>query len=244
MKYWLTIFAALLATAAARPIEGQVFVVIGSGQAIKLAGVEITILTPAQVAEMARSAEMETAMIKQQFAVKNASIEREFKKLRDDALEAAKINVERAERILAEKKRSGTKSEISNAEFNLNEERKNFSTQSQSLDDIFRSRFDSNRRDLEKNAVEKMMDVRFIPPPMPAAKTRSDADGMFSVEAPTKSAILIRTVRQIGSGRETLRWFLWVDKLPPGKILFGNHNWVGGDPDGQVIELSRQAGGN
>jgi hypothetical protein len=59
----------------------------------------------------------------------------------------------------------------------------------------------------------------------PYAKTRSDADGNFSIKRVPGGAILISAQRL----NEHLRWFLWLDSLPAEKVSFSSHNLYGGD---------------
>lgn len=95
-------------------------------------------------------------------------------------------------------------------------------------DTIYKSEFletlSKNFRAFSDAYAEKVKCAGSEPPSGLPSETITDADGMFTLDAPADAVILIHASR--GQPREIYRWVLPVADLAPAsdKVLFSNHN--------------------
>lgn len=248
-KFWLLLVLALVATGftacrkshdeSVSKIHGQVFVVLKSGNALKLALASISVLPEAEAIAAADAAQAQCATT---ISLARTNL--------NDAMTA--LNAESSARREATRRRLTTLT----AEVEDMRRRQDFSeSYATKVAEISDLNFELSRTDNIKekaDALQKSREgaLRNYPNEFgealsavakPALTTHTNADGEFSVQIPKgrgRVALLIQASREL-ENVEHFVWFVWVDKLAAddGTYLFSNHNFLGSGNDANVVNI-------
>jgi hypothetical protein len=248
-KFWLLLVLAVVATgltACRKPhdepvskIHGQVFVVLKSGNALKLALASVNVLPEAEAVAAADAAQAQCATTislartnindAMNSLTAESSARREAARKRLAAL-TAEVDDMRRRQDFSESYATKV-AEISDLNFELSHS-ENIKEKAEALQ--------KSREGALRNYPNEFGEA-LTAAAKPVLSTHTNADGEFSVQIPKgrgRVALLIQASREL-ENVEHFVWFVWVDKLSAddGTYLFSNHNFIGSGSDANVVNI-------
>lgn len=248
-KLWPLLVLALVATGftacrksqdeSVSKLHGQVFVVLKSGNALKLALASVSVLPEAEAIAAADAAQAQCATT---ISLARTNIA--------DAMNT--LNAESSARREGARKRLATLT----AEVEDMRRRQDFSeSYATKVAEISELNSELSRTDNLKEKAEALQKSRegalrnypnefgeaLTAVAKPALTTHTNADGEFGVQIPKgrgRIALLIQASREL-ENVEHFVWFVWVDKLvaDDGAYLFSNHNLLSSGSDANVVDI-------
>jgi hypothetical protein len=220
-------------------VHGQVFLVLKSGNAVKLALASVHVIPEIDALAAAEAAkkQFETSQglaqgdLSQEISAVTAQLT-----AKRDALR------KRQEQLSTEVDAMKAKRDFSTA-FSAKSTELNSINAELARNDGLKERAEALRKNREGATINPLID--FAEVLLGAAKsiatTRTNADGEFTLEVPKKAgrvAVLIEASRDV-EGVERLVWFAWLDQVIPdsGVYLFSNHNLLSAGSEVNVLNL-------
>lgn len=215
--YILVIVAFLLGCTQEKELTGEVFVVVNSGQSIKLGLVEVTAFNKEKLTNCVNENKAEWTT-KNQKLLDEYQAAQETSKLYFDSVEGVRalirISIEALEAgVIPTKERE--------SESGINELIKSLPTKEE------KSEKESNNLNIVRKEYNLFQKGSFIADCVTTdiiAKATTNADGQFSMVVPNqKIALFASTSRNILGDTEDYYWFIWVNK-EESHVMFSNNN--------------------
>jgi hypothetical protein len=220
-------------------VKGQVFLVLKSGNAVKLALASISVVPEAEALAAADAAQKQCEAT---LGLANTDLEQEMSRLATQVTAEREALRRRQEQLSQEIETMRARRDFSEA----------YSAKVASLSSIS-DELESNdglkeeSEELRKNregALRRYPNefaAALIAAAKPTRVTRTNADGEFTIDIPksnTRTALLIEASRELDRV-ERFVWFVWADQLTPdnGVYLFSNHNIATAPNEANVVTI-------
>lgn len=240
---FVAIFAAACKKVKVEPpvvIHGQVFLVLRSGEAVKLALATVSLVKEADALLAVDAAEKQTAGT---LEVARTDLDQELSVVSREIAAKREALRKKQEALLAEAEAMREKRDFSGAYAAKVAEANQVGVELARGDGLkekseaIRKSHDGALRNYPNEFAEALVAATTA-----TAMTRTNADGEFTLQlppGPERVAILIEATRELESV-ERFVWFVWADKLTPdsGVYLFSNHNFLNAGGDANVVDLS------
>ena len=223
-------------------IRGQVFLVLKSGEAVKLALASVSVVKEVDAMLAVDAAEKQTAAT---LDVAKTDLEQELAIVSREVAAKREALKKKYENLLAEAEAMREKRDFSGA-YAAKVAEANQVAAELAKGDGLKEKTEAIRRNRDgalHNYPTEFAEA-LIASTTATSVTRTNADGEFTLELPKdygRVAILIEATRELDTV-ERYVWFLWVDKLTPdsGVYLFSNHNFLSAGNEANVINISSQ----
>jgi|GEM_PF-3776279 len=220
--------------------EGQVFLVLKSGEAVKLALASVYLLDETQALNQAKKALAATA---DTLRTARADVDRDAEAIRRDRAESLRTRSDQRDKLLEEIEAMKQRGDFGPAY--IVKTRQVAKIEDELADDDVGDATITKLRERQRDAYLRYPD-EFVAALADAGDhmlfTRTDADGGFKLSFPDdgkRKALLIVAERQLEKVEQYV-WFVWIDKMASdaGKLLFANHNDLRRGSAENVVNLS------
>lgn len=224
-------------------VHGQVFLVLKSGNAVKLALASVNVLPETEALAAADAAQKQAEQLQ---GVAQTDISQEISSLAGQLAAKRESLRKRQQALTLEVEAMKGKRDFSEAYAAKVAEINSINAELARNDGIkekteaLRKTQDGAPRSFSNEFAEALLAVV-----KPASVTRTNADGEFTLQIPKKQgrvALLVEASRELDHV-EHFVWFVWLDQLTPdgGVYLFSNHNVVGSANDANVVNVPATA---
>jgi hypothetical protein len=221
-------------------VHGQVFLVLKSGNAVKLALASVNVLPETEALAAADAAQKQAEQL--QSGVAQTDISQEISSLAGQLAAKRDALRKRQQALTLEVEAMKGKRDFSEAYSAKVAEINSINSELTRNDGIkekteaLRKAQEGAPRNFSNEFAEALLAVV-----KPASVTRTNADGEFTLQVPRKQgrvALLIEASRELDHV-EHFVWFVWLDQLTPdgGVYLFSNHNVLGSANDANVVNV-------
>jgi hypothetical protein len=223
-------------------VHGQVFLVLKSGNAVKLALASVNVLPESEAVSAAEAAQKQCESI---LGVVKTDLSQEISTLTTQLAAKRESLRKKQQQLVAETEAMKERRDFSETYTSKVAEISSIDSEL-ARNDGLKEKTDALRKDREGalRSFPNEFAEALIAVAKPTSVTHTNADGEFTLEIPKhqgRVALLIEASREL-EGVERFVWFVWLDRLTAdsGVYLFSNHNVLSSGTEANVVNVSAE----